>query len=190
MTDQYLLALKWLSPAAKTRAGDMVAEGGRAAARPGMKAPEGELDAFLFEVGRSRGQALMVVDSVARALDAAGDLAPARAEGAMETDRGRTYAERIEALVKLAREARAWVANRENEWRVIRERWQCDPEMKVLDLLRRRIAGISPAEAETLASVQERVLRAEAERDALKAQVATLEKEVEMLAEMASGEKE
>ncbi|MEW6091902.1 MAG: hypothetical protein AB1647_13355 [Pseudomonadota bacterium] len=104
MTDQYLLALKWLSPAAKTRAGDMVAEGGRAAARPGMKAPEGELDAFLFEVGRSRGNALMVVDSVARALDAAGDLAPARAEGAMETDRGRTFAERIEALVAKARE--------------------------------------------------------------------------------------
>lgn len=106
MTDQYLLALKWLSPAAKTRAGEMVAEGGWAATRPGMKAPEGELDAFLFEVGRSRGQALMVVDSVARALDAAGDLAPARPEGAMETDRGRTYAERIEALVKLAREGR------------------------------------------------------------------------------------
>lgn len=104
--DQYLLELKWLSPAAKTRAGDMVAEGGRAATRPGMKAPEGELDAFLFEVGRSRGLALMVVDSVARALDAAGDLAPARPEGAMETDRGRTYAERIEVLVALAREGR------------------------------------------------------------------------------------
>lgn len=120
MIDQYLLALKWLSPAAKTRAGDMVAEGGRAATRPGMKAPEGELDAFLFEVGRSRGQALMVVDSVARALDAAGDLAPARPEGAMETDRGRTYAERIEVLVKLAREC---IRLREAAAHDLREYW-------------------------------------------------------------------
>ena len=105
MTDPYLRELKWLAPAAKTRAGEMIAAGGKAATTPGMKAPEGEVDAFLFEVGRSRGLALMIVDSVATALDEAGDLAPRRAEGAMETDRARTYAERIAMLVKAAREA-------------------------------------------------------------------------------------
>ncbi|HCX68558.1 hypothetical protein [Parvibaculum sp.] len=105
MTDNLLRELKWLSPAAKTRAGEMIVGGGKAATSPGMKAPEGELDAFLFEVGRSRGQALMIVDSVATALDAAGDLAPKRAEGALETDKSHTYAERIAMLVKAAREA-------------------------------------------------------------------------------------
>ncbi|MBC7282656.1 hypothetical protein [Hoeflea sp.] len=103
MTDPYLLELKWLSPAAKTRAGEMISGGGKAAATPGMKAPEGELDAFLFEAGRSRGLALMIVDSVATALDDAGDLAPRRPEGAMETGRARTFAERIAMLARLAR---------------------------------------------------------------------------------------
>lgn len=103
MTDPYLSELKWMAPAAKTRAGEMISGGGKAATTPGMKAPEGELDAFLFEVGRSRGLALMIVDSVATALDDAGDLAPRRAEGAMETDRARTYAERIAMLARLAR---------------------------------------------------------------------------------------
>jgi hypothetical protein len=106
MTDEYLRELKWLAPAAKTRAGEMVAEGERAARTPGVKPPEDDLDAFLFHVGRSRGLALQVVDDVSRALDAAADLAPRRDEGAMETDRGRTYAERIALLVKLAREGR------------------------------------------------------------------------------------
>ena len=103
MTDPYLHELKWLSPAAKTRAGEMIVAGGKAATEAGMKAPEGELDAFLFEVGRSRALALMIVDSVATALDAAGALAPRKPEGAMETDRGRTFAERIAMLVRLAR---------------------------------------------------------------------------------------
>lgn len=100
---KYLRELKWLSPAAKTRAGEMVAAGERAARMPGVKPPEGELDAFLFAVGRSRGLALQVVDDVSRALDAAGDVAPPRDEGAMETDRGRTFAERIALLVRLVR---------------------------------------------------------------------------------------
>lgn len=103
--DKYLRELKWLAPAAKTRAGEMIAAGERSASRPGEEAPEGELDAFLFAVGRSRGLAFLVVDAVSRALDAAADLAPAKPDGAMETDRARTYAERIAILVAKARDA-------------------------------------------------------------------------------------
>lgn len=103
MTEEHLRELKWLSPAAKTRAGEMIVAGEKAARIAGVKAPEGELDAFLFAIGRSRGQALMIVDSVATALDAAGDLAPKRDDGALETDKSRTYAERIAMLVKAAR---------------------------------------------------------------------------------------
>lgn len=127
MTDEYLRELKWLAPAAKTRAGEMVAEGERAARTPGVKPPDDDLDAFLFHVGRSRGLALQVVDDVSRALDAAADLAPRRDEGAMETDRGRTYAERIALLVAKAREgieakrvrqrARDRIVERDGLWR-------------------------------------------------------------------------
>lgn len=110
---RYLRELKWLSPAAKTRAGDMVAEGERSARRHGIEPPEDELDAFLFAVGRSRGMALQVVDDVSRALDAAGDLAPRRGEGVQEADRGRTFAERIEVLARLAREGAAMERHKE-----------------------------------------------------------------------------
>lgn len=103
MTEEHLRELKWLSPAAKTRAGEMIVAGEKAARTAGAVAPEGDLDAFLFAVGRSRGLALMIVDSVATALDAAGDLAPKRDEGALETDKSRTYAERIAMLARLAR---------------------------------------------------------------------------------------
>ncbi|MBX3488887.1 hypothetical protein [Parvibaculum sp.] len=106
--DKYLSELRWLAPAAKTRAGEMVAAGERSASRPGA-APvtQCELDEFLHAVGRSRGLALMAVDAAMQALDAAADIAPLRAEGAMETDRARTIGERIALLARLAREASA-----------------------------------------------------------------------------------
>lgn len=110
---KYLRELKWLSPAAKTRAGDMVAEGERSARMHGITPPQDKLDAFLFAVGRSRGMALQVVDDVSRALDAASDLAPRRDEGVQETDRGRTFAERIEVLVRFARLGRATLMRRD-----------------------------------------------------------------------------
>lgn len=110
---KYFRELRWLSPAAKTRAGDMVAEGERSARTHGIKPPGDELDAFLFAVGRSRGMALQVIDDVSRALDAASDVAPRRDEGVLETDRGRTFAERIEVLARLAREGTALARHKE-----------------------------------------------------------------------------
>ncbi|MCW5727234.1 hypothetical protein [Parvibaculum sp.] len=106
MTEKPLIAVPWPSPEALSRAGATIGLGATAATRPGVEPPEGELDRLLFELGRTRGQALMVVDAVAQALDAAADLAPKRPEGAVETDRAATMAERVALLAALARAGR------------------------------------------------------------------------------------
>jgi hypothetical protein len=81
----------------------------------------------------------------------------------------------LEAAERRAGEAEARCNSNEISLNRIRARWRADPQMKTLDGVRARIAGMLPNDAVAIAETQERVLFAEAERDTLRARVERLE---------------